>query len=175
MLTIVPYQGPMLAPRKKLWSTPIEAIQKAIECLNLTGDDIVYDIGAGDGRFIISAASSSEAICIGIEIDKQRVDDIQIHIDDIFGLEYDRCSVIHGNALEIDLTPATAFFLYLVPRGLRIILPIIKNIAKKKNIRIVSFMNPLPDLEPLEVHKISPSTQPDAQWPLFVYKLTNDS
>jgi len=52
-------------------------------------------------------------------------------------------------------------WLYLVPRGLRIILPIIKNITNKKNIRIVSFMNPLPDSEPLEVHKISPSTQPD--------------
>jgi hypothetical protein len=40
----------MLAPRKKLWSTPIEAIEKAIELLNLTPKDVVMDIGAGDVR-----------------------------------------------------------------------------------------------------------------------------
>jgi len=37
----------MLAPRKSLWSTPIEVIDKAIEQLNITSNDIVYDIGAG--------------------------------------------------------------------------------------------------------------------------------
>ena len=40
----------MLAPRKKLWSTPIEVIEEAIELLKqdgLTSDDVVYDIGAG--------------------------------------------------------------------------------------------------------------------------------
>ena len=37
----------MLAPRKSLWSTPMEVIDKAIEQLAITSADIVYDIGAG--------------------------------------------------------------------------------------------------------------------------------
>jgi hypothetical protein len=42
----------MLAPRKTLWSTPLEVIDKAIEKLNITSNDIVYDIGAGKENFI---------------------------------------------------------------------------------------------------------------------------
>ena len=38
----------MLAPRKKLWSTPDEVIDKVIELLNITKSDIVYDIGCGE-------------------------------------------------------------------------------------------------------------------------------
>ena len=37
----------MLAPRKSLWSTPIEVIDKAIEQLSISPTDVVYDIGAG--------------------------------------------------------------------------------------------------------------------------------
>jgi len=35
----------MLAPRKKLWSTPIEVMMKAIDVLQPSKDDILYDIG----------------------------------------------------------------------------------------------------------------------------------
>ena len=60
----------MLAPRKTLWSTPQEAMEQAIAffdvrfaflrvdhrfCfLQLTEEDVVYDIGCGDGRFLVS-------------------------------------------------------------------------------------------------------------------------
>lgn len=37
------------------------------------------------------------------------------------GLDGGRCRMICGNALEQDISSATCFFLYLVPRGLRII------------------------------------------------------
>jgi len=35
----------MLAPRKKLWSTPIEVMDRAITLLQACSDDIIYDIG----------------------------------------------------------------------------------------------------------------------------------
>lgn len=35
----------MLAPRKKLWSTPSEVIDKAIGLLDIRDTDIVYDVG----------------------------------------------------------------------------------------------------------------------------------
>ena len=49
----------MLAPRKKLWSTPPEVLEKALELLDLRGGeggDVLYDIGCGEGRVIIEAA-----------------------------------------------------------------------------------------------------------------------
>ena len=42
----------MLAPRKKLWSTPVEVIDKALELLSPKEEDVLFDIGAGDGRFL---------------------------------------------------------------------------------------------------------------------------
>lgn len=43
----------MLAPRRKLWSTPEPAIDIALDFANLTVDDAVYDVGCGDGRVLI--------------------------------------------------------------------------------------------------------------------------
>lgn len=163
----------MIAPRKKLWSTPKEVIDKAIECLDLSSDDVVYDLGAGDGRFIVSAARKTDAKCIGVEIDEERVNEIKQCILDTFSEEPMRCQIVHGNALDVDLSNASAFFLYLVPRGLRIVLPIIQKI-QRRNIRVVTYMSPLPGIEPVAVHKISPQSQPDAEWPLFVYNISNN-
>ena len=48
-----------LAPRKKLWSTPGSVIAEAIRLLCISADDIVLDVGAGDGRFIIACAENT--------------------------------------------------------------------------------------------------------------------
>lgn len=59
----------MLAPRNKLWSSPLDVVNTAILALKITSDgmilcvmkcvliliqDVVYDIGAGDGRFLVN-------------------------------------------------------------------------------------------------------------------------
>jgi SAM-dependent methyltransferase len=43
----------MLAPRKILWSTPLEAIESAHYFVPLDGRDTVVDIGCGDGRVLV--------------------------------------------------------------------------------------------------------------------------
>ena len=62
----------MLAPRKKLLSTPLEVIEKAVEVLSLNENDICYDIGAGDGRFLQFVCENSVSRSVGIEIDQER-------------------------------------------------------------------------------------------------------
>ena len=39
----------MIAPRKKLWSTPLAAVDVAIDFLKPTPEDVVFDVGCGDG------------------------------------------------------------------------------------------------------------------------------
>jgi tRNA G46 methylase TrmB len=106
----------MLAPREKLWSTPLEVINKSIELLSDGHSPLViYDIGAGDGRFLFHcAAMTAVPKIIGVEINKDRVDDIQAEI--VRKNLVERCSVIHANALEVNYDDADAVFLYLVPR-----------------------------------------------------------
>ena len=112
----------MLAPRKKLWSTPVEVIDKALELLSPGAEDMVFDIGAGDGRFLIQASLTTEARCVGVEIDEARGQEAIAAIA-AAGLAADKCNLIIGTALEQDYSSGTLFFLYLIPRGLRIILP----------------------------------------------------
>ena len=89
----------MIAPRKKLWSTPPEVIEAAIHHLNLSDKDTLYDIGAGDCRFIQECHNSSGACCIGVEIDVERSDAARQNIIDL-GYSDSQCSVITGNALD---------------------------------------------------------------------------
>lgn len=77
--------------------------------------------------------------------------------------------MIVGNALEQDYSSGTAFFLYLVPRGLRIFLPMLK--ALNKPVRVVTYMSPLPGEIPEKILKIQTASHQDAEWPLFVYTL----
>lgn len=131
----------------------MEAIDKAIEMLAPTSTDMVMDIGAGDGNFIIACALKSQAkAVVGIEIDQDRATFAQSQIDLNFANSTDaatttaverRCRIICGNALDQDYSEVTCFFLYLVPRGLRIVLPIIK--ALRRKVRVVTYMSPFID------------------------------
>jgi ubiquinone/menaquinone biosynthesis C-methylase UbiE len=163
----------MLAPRKKLWSTPPEVMEKAIELLGpLSNDDIVFDIGAGDGRFIIRCHQLTGARCIGIEIDEERAAVAEESI--VLNNFSSECRIIVGNALEQDYSSATAFFLYLVPRGLRLVLPILQKIPRK--IRVVTYMSPFPDSVSYQsCIRIGTEKHPEAQWPLYVYTLNEEN
>ena len=55
----------MLAPRDTLWSTPGEGVAVACDLLRLTSADTVYDVGCGDGRFLVEAAKRG-ATCVGV-------------------------------------------------------------------------------------------------------------
>ena len=123
----------MLAPRKKLWSTPSSAIDIALEFAKLDSTDVVYDVGCGDGRVLIQMASLS--CCkhfVGIEISQERADEAIANVQkaqEMNTITSDvTITIICANALDttiIDYSKATVIFLYLVPRGLRLIKDIV--------------------------------------------------
>lgn len=120
----------MLAPRKKLWSTPSAAIDVAANLIQLTSSDTLYDVGCGDGRVIIHLASTTPCHrFVGIEIDEDRAREAQTNVEQarLAGQIPEGVSIVirRENALEVDYSEATAVFLYLVPRGLRLIKPVL--------------------------------------------------
>ena len=82
----------------------------------------MYDLGCGDARFLIAAAKQCGINSgLGIEYDKEFVDRARSRIEENdLG---DRLTVVHENVLNVDLSPATAIFVYLVPEGMALIKP----------------------------------------------------
>jgi precorrin-6B methylase 2 len=164
----------MLAPRQKLWSTPQEVMLKAIDVLNLHENDVCFDVGCGDGRFIFELCSHSNCSIIGIEIVEDRCHEIESRLVEL-NLS-NRCQIVNRNALEVDYSTATAFYLYLVPRGLKlfyqnVILKLIEN--GDKELKVVTYMSPLPVnlLKPTAIYKVTTNSHAGAQWPLFYYHI----
>lgn len=106
----------MLAPRKKLHSTPLRVFSAALALLRVTPSDVLYDVGCGDGRLVVHAAQAHGIRAVGIEVDRDRVLQARRAAQDA-GVAH-LVTIHHGNALDFDLTDATIVFLFLIDRGL---------------------------------------------------------
>jgi cyclopropane fatty-acyl-phospholipid synthase-like methyltransferase len=79
----------------------------------VTANDVVYDLGSGDGRIVIAAAKEFGARGVGIELDAKLVQDSR---DLAFkaGVS-DRVTFLWQDIFEADLSPATVVTIYLFP------------------------------------------------------------
>jgi SAM-dependent methyltransferase len=75
-------------------------------------DDVVYDLGCGDGRTIITAARHYGARAVGIEIDPLRYLWCQMRITAL-GLR-DRVRIVYGDFFAQDLRDADVVTCYLI-------------------------------------------------------------
>ncbi|GMH73521.1 hypothetical protein TrLO_g10605 [Triparma laevis f. longispina] len=170
----------MLAPRKTLWSTPPEVTALTSSLLSPTSTDKIYDVGCGDARVLISLAKSSDCNeLVGIEIDETRAIEARENVKRE-GFE-SRIEIKNENAMYIDYSSATIIFLYLVPRGLRLIKPLILPpsspslipliLRKSRSLKIVTYMSPMPG-EKFKVKKlVEVEHQKGSGWPVFYYEL----
>ena len=92
--------------------TPQEVVEKMLEVAGVKKDEMVYDLGCGDGRIIITAAQKFGARSTGVELDPELFKKTQERIREL-KLE-NRVKVINGNLLEVDLSPANVVTLYLL-------------------------------------------------------------
>lgn len=118
----------MLAPQKKLHSTPLNVIEEALKYVKLKKEDnhVLYDIGCGDGRCVVYAAEKYGIQCVGIEINPMRAEKARQCVKEK-GLEH-LVEIKCGNALEMNLSQGTMMFLFLTKRGLRLLAPQLSSI-----------------------------------------------
>ena len=80
----------------------------------VTKDDIVYDLGCGDGRLVITAAKRYGARGVGIDIDQQRISESR---DNARQADVtDRVRFLEQDLFEADIRQATVVTLYLLPK-----------------------------------------------------------
>ena len=92
--------------------SPQEVVDKMIELAGVKKDDVVYDLGSGDGRIVITAAKKG-AKAVGFDIDPQLVKESRENIRKA-GVE-DRAEIRDQDILTVDLSPASVVTMYLLP------------------------------------------------------------
>ncbi len=106
-VTWIAWSGVVGAP----WlPTPKKRVRSMLEFAEVKRDDILYDLGSGDGRIIVMAGKEFGATSIGIEIDPLRVmwSRFKIWRHKL----KDRVRVIRGNFFNVSVEEATVVSLY---------------------------------------------------------------
>ncbi|MFO0801241.1 MAG: hypothetical protein U0804_27570 [Gemmataceae bacterium] len=128
--------------------TPQDAVEKMLEMARVGKDDVVYDLGCGDARFLITAAKKYGCSGVGYEI--------QPHVAALARERVAEAGV--GNLVEIresdifdssvDLRPATVLTLFLLPELNVKLIPKIQQM--RPGCRVVSFLFDMEGVRPKE-------------------------
>lgn len=92
--------------------TPESIIRKILQLANVTSDDVVYDLGCGDGRVVITAAKYFGAKAKGIEIRRDLVEEARQRVAKE-GLQ-DKVEIIEGDIRSTPIHDATVVYMYLL-------------------------------------------------------------
>jgi ubiquinone/menaquinone biosynthesis C-methylase UbiE len=93
--------------------TPQDTVEAMLNLAKVNKNDLVYDLGCGDGRFVITAAKKFGARGIGIDIDPERIRESTENAKKEGVM--DRVKFIEADLYETDLHEATVITLYLLP------------------------------------------------------------
>lgn len=93
--------------------TPYIVIEKMLEMAGMDENDVIYDIGCGDGRIVITAAEIYGARGVGIDIVPKRIQESRENAKSS-GVEH-LVEFRHEDATKSDLSEATVVTIYLIP------------------------------------------------------------
>ena len=135
--------------------TPHDVVERMLQLANITNQDVVYDLGCGDGRIVITAATKYGARGVGVDIEPHWVNE-SLSNAQAANVEH-LVTFSHQDAMTTDLSPATVVVLYLVHSSTAKIQPIIRR-QVKPGTRIVSHSFGADDWEPMKVEKFTDSS-----------------
>jgi len=93
--------------------TPPDIVTAMLELANVRKNDVLYDLGCGDGRIVVAAAKRYDCRAVGCDIDPLRIEDARKSVREAdVG---NRVSIEQEDLFSVDLTRATVVTLYLTP------------------------------------------------------------
>jgi cyclopropane fatty-acyl-phospholipid synthase-like methyltransferase len=125
--------------------TPEGVVNEMLRLANITGTDVIYDLGSGDGRIVITAAQRFGARGVGIDINPARIAEANENAARA-GVQ-DRVTFIQGDLFDADLAPATVVTMFLLPEVNARLKPKLFQ-ELKPGARVVSHHFSMPDWEP---------------------------
>jgi len=131
--------------------TPQNVVERMLALAEVTFKDVVYDLGCGDGRIVITAAKKYGAHAVGVDIDPERIKESQANAK-AAGVE-NLVTFRLEDAMKADISPATVVTLYLLTASNATLRPILTR-QLKPGTRIVSHAFGMGDWEPLKTEKV---------------------
>jgi len=145
------------APDVPYVPTPYEVVEEMLKMAKVGPEDVVYDLGCGDGRIVITAAQKYGARGVGVDIDPRRIQESRANAEKA-GVT-DRVRFIEGDLFEVDIREATVVTLYLLPDvNLRLRPKLLREL--RPGTRIVSHDYDMGEWEPDDVVKLPGPTYP---------------
>jgi uncharacterized protein (TIGR03000 family) len=92
--------------------TPAEVVDEMLKMANVKKDDLLYDLGCGDGIIVVTAAKKIGCKTVGYDIDPQRVKEAKERAKKA-GVE-DLCTIEEKDIFTLDLSKASVITLYLL-------------------------------------------------------------
>jgi SAM-dependent methyltransferase len=136
------------AGKDVIWvPTPDEVVDRMLRMAQVTPNDLVYDLGAGDGKIAIAAAKKFGARSVGIEYDPDMAKHAQGNVEKagVAG----RARVVRGDIFATDFSQATVVTMYLLPTLNMKLRPTI--LSMRPGTRVVSHSFTMEDWEADEI------------------------
>ena len=148
--------------------TPQEVVERMLEVAAVGRDDVVYDIGCGDGRMVITAAKIYRARGVGIDIDAALIEECRAGAKRE-GVEK-LVRFLHMDATKARLTEATVLALYLLPESLETLKPLFdRDLAA--GVRIVSHNYKIPGWDGWLVRSETTTDDKDREHKIHLYRM----
>ena len=93
--------------------TPMALVNKMLDVGQVRNGDVLYDLGCGDGRIVVTAAKERGARGVGIDIDPERIAEAKENAQRA-GVA-DRVKFQQGDLFQADFSEASVVTLYLLP------------------------------------------------------------
>ncbi len=132
--------------------TPMLVVEKMLEMAQVDKDDIVYDLGCGDGRIVITAAKKYGARGVGIDLDPRRIMESQFGAKEA-GVE-NLVEFRMEDATKADFAEATVVTLYLLTESNRLLRPELER-QLSAGAYVLSHNYPIPGWEEKEIEFVT--------------------
>jgi precorrin-6B methylase 2 len=136
-------------------TTPHEVVNEMLRLAAVSRDDVVYDLGSGDGRIVIAAARDFDARAVGVEIDQQLIEKSNENARNA-GVT-DRVSFVEKDLFQVDLREATVVTCFLLPGLNEMLAPKLMEELRPGG-RIVSHMYDMGEWQPDKTVRVGEST-----------------